>query len=271
LQPLLDRPLPLQDAIQLPELGKGHGRVQFTDPKIQSEDGMLLGASIISHVVMPVIGEHMGRFVNILILGDDGPALASGDDLEEIKGKTSNLPESPYVPSSVSSAQGRSGILDQNETMLFTDTDDLFQSGHGTEQMNHEHRFRARGDSGFDALRGETEGFVYLGEYRHGAHRQYTLYGCDKGKRWNDDFVPCPDAHRSEGNEIRRRSAGAHMAVTDPMICGKFLFEGPRLPDALSRTLIIVPKKDAGLQDIHYLSSFLVTEQFRSRHIESPL
>jgi hypothetical protein len=78
-------PLGFQDPVQFSQLGQPHGRIEFTDPVVGTDEQVVFGAPVIADVVMPVVGMGMGGVVDRPVVGDHGTAFAAGDGFHRVE------------------------------------------------------------------------------------------------------------------------------------------------------------------------------------------
>ena len=128
------------------------------------------------------------------------------------------------VFSFIAAAETLAGVFEQDEVMLFTDSEEWVEVGHGAAHVDGHDTFRAGGYGAADRFGIEGQRFVDVYQNRDGANAEDAFEAGDKGEYGHDDLIPGADPEGGVGSREGGRAAGDELGMVDAeLIADRFL------------------------------------------------
>src|SRR5690606_21308174 len=193
LKHFLVLPVDLYDVRNPACLGQAHRRVQFADPEVEAEYGVVFHAAVITDMIVAVVGVAVGQLVAVFVVGDHHATFARRGAMDKVERIRHAAADKPDRCAFLARAAGLTGVLIKNEVVLPANRGDFIHSSHAAAHMHEQHRLRTGCYGGTHALRAETKGLVDLGKYRERAAEQHGLNSGDVGEWRHDHLVTSAD------------------------------------------------------------------------------
>jgi hypothetical protein len=210
--------VPVVDMVELDLEDGGLDAVEAAVDALDLVDVLLQGA---------VVGEEAGPAGEVLVVADDGPAVAVGAEvLPRVEAEGPGEPEGPGLNAPDRREMRLGAVLDHVEVMLFADVADGLDVGRLAKDVNGDDGLCLLGDLGLDLGRVDVEVLVDVHEHGPGPGLGDGLRGRDPAVGHGDDLVPEADAQGFEGDVDGVRAVGAADAVLHAVFLGEGLLEG---------------------------------------------
>ena len=262
LHDLLVGPQVRPDEVELADLGEQDGAGQLGHPEIQAKEGTIgvLRAESIRGVALVVDREH--PTVEVLVVGDDHPAVAARDRLVFVEAVDAGRADAAHPLALVGRAERLRAVLDDGDAVAIRDILEFIESGRRTEHMHDDDRPSPRRDPRLDIGRIEVERIVDLRQDRERAGVDDRRDRCHVREAGNDDLVAGADAQAHERHQQSARAAAAQPeAEADAGQPRDVLLDLPDLGPEIRVVLPAVSAQRTVGEDLHHFRDLFLADQ----------
>lgn len=208
--------LDFENMIQSAELRYAYRGMEFAEPEVHADVGVLVGTPIGTQVIMSMIGEGLREAVDVHVISEDGSAFTTGNRFHIVEGETAYLPERPQrsPPKRRPGCLGR--VLDECEMMSAAQLFKRVDLRHRAAHVHDQDGFRLRCNGVLNRTRIEAQGLVDFGKNGHGSREEDGLQIRDECEGGKDDFVARPYATGRQCRAECSGAAGTHMGIAGP-------------------------------------------------------
>ena len=261
------------DQVELSHLRQQHRAGQLGHPEVHAQERALgvLGPEPVRRVTLIVDGEEPS--VQVLVIGDDHAAVATGDGLVLVEAVDPGGADPADALTLVCRPEGLRAVFDQRDAVPVRDVLDLIEPGGRAEHVDGDDRLGPRGDPRLDVGRVEVERIVDLGQDRRRPGVDDRRDRGDERETGNDDLIARPD---SQAQQRQPEPAGAAAAqakrVLDPGERRDLLLDVTDLGAERRVVGAAIPAEVAAGEDLHHLGDLFLADELDtgSGHASSP-
>jgi len=181
------------DGIELAQLGHEDGPFQLGHPEVHAQERATADLDAESERAVPLVVHGEAAPIEILVVGDDHPAVATGDRLELVEAEDPDLADAAHAAATVAGPEGLGAVLDQGDAMAVGNGPQLGQPRRVAQHVDRHDRPRPRRDARLHVDRVEVERLVDLGQDGQGPGIHDGGDRRDEGEARHDDLVAGAD------------------------------------------------------------------------------